>query len=253
MDRTIPELKEQIFDLLTQVRPEQLSRLDNEPDALRCLQDALMKTHDVLNLSSPPAGVAVKTATNWFACYPDFPYDQFSQFRRFRQRPAKSLDDLTYTGMPPSGWIVVGFTDEREKIVEGRVTQDGGFKWTYVAEDERREAADHLLETLTYPEGLSYVPMTREYMTRGSGNYEWVIGRTGFMDEHNTEWTCDILVFTDKGKVEMSMDLEFAEFSTEIISVKLDGMDIMPKNEQDDVDAPSRDNNSPDEDRGPEL
>ena len=190
-----------------------------------------------------------RNATNWFACYPDPPYDQFS---RFRQRPAKSLDDLTYMGMPPSGWIVVGFTDEREKIVEGRVTQDGSFKWTYVAEDERREAADHLLETLTYPEGLSYVPMTREYMTQGSGNHEWVIGKTRSIDKDDTEWTRNILVFTDKGKVEMTLDLEFAGFSNEIIFAKLDGVDIMPQNEQGDVDAPYRDNNSPDEDSSPE-
>ena len=248
MNRTIPELQGQITDLLAGVKPEQLLRLDREPDALRCLQDALMKTRDVLKLSSPSAGVVVKTATKWFACHPDSPHDQLNQ------DSAGSYDDLFSGGMPSSGYILVGFTDDHEKIVEGYIAEEGYIEWTYVAEKERREAADHLLGTFTYPEGLSYTPVTMDHIMNGSGDYEWYYG------DDNDEWSQDVLVLEGKVKppVKMSVFLQFAEFSTEIISAKLDNFDIMPKNEQGDVDAPGDvdvpggDNNSPDEDRGPE-
>ena len=254
-EQMIPELQEQMIGLLTRVKLEQLLRLDNGPDALRCLQDALMKVRDVLKLSSPSAGVAVKTATNWFVCHPDSPHDQFSQIR---QEPVKSFDELLPVYRYPRNNVIVGFTDDHEKIVEGYITEEGYIEWTCVAEKERREAADYLLGTFTYPEGLSYVPMTRDYILSGLGHYKWYFDDNECFDKN--EWLQDVLVLEGKGKspIEMSVLLQFAEFSNEIISAKLDGRDIMPKSEQGDVDAPGdvevpgRDNNSPNEDRGPE-
>ena len=245
MNQTIPELQEQMIDLLARVKPEELLRLGKEPDALRCLQDALMNIRDVLKLSLPPAGVAVKTATNWFVCHPDSPYDQFSQIR---QEPVKSFVDLLPICKYPCNHIIVGFTDDHEKIVEGYIAEDGSIKWTCVAENGRRLAADHLLETFTCPEGLSYTPVTGDDRMSGSGYYKWYFG-----DDHD-EWSRNVIVLEDKSKSSkiMSVFLQFAEFSNEIISAKLDGMDIMPKSEQGDVDAPGGDNDSPDEDRGPE-
>ena len=213
MNRTIPELKDQVIDLLSRVRPEQLSRLDNEPDAMRCLQDALMKTRDVLNLSLPPAGVPIKAVKTWCARRPDAAHDQFSH------GPAKSLDDL---GNVPEGHVVIGFTEDHERIVEGIVIE-GDLEGTYLAKSERLDAANHFLGTLYFPEGLSHIPM--EQMPVDSEYCEWQF------DDVEDQWTQDVLVLRDEDKkpIGMSLLVQFAEFSNEIISAKFDGVDIMPK------------------------
>ena len=190
-------------------------------------------TRDALNLSSPSASPSVKTVTKWFSHDPDSSHDQSSQ------GPAKSVDDL---GMVPEGHIVTGFTEDHERIVRG-IVMEGDLEWTYVAKNERLDAANHFLETLDFPEGLSYIPMTMEQRTTGSGYYEWQFD--GVEDQRFQ----DILVLKDGDKtpVEMSVFLRFAEFSTEIVCAELDGVDITPKNVQGDVEVPGVDNNSPDE------
>ena len=141
-------------------------------------------------------------------------------------------------------------------MIVGGIIIDGDLEWNYVAEKERLDAANHFLETLDFPEGLSHIPMTTELeqMTKGSGHCEWQFD--GMEDQRFR----DILVLKDGDAtpVEMSLFLRFAEFSTEIVCAELDGVDITPKNVQGDVDAPGDvdvpggDNNSPGEDCGPE-